>query len=120
VLDSPSGFVLTSATGHTIHGTGVVALPLANHGTVSADVAGRRLRLSGWGKSNDGTFEAVNGAELGVQVSPQEYSPSLHWMPLAFGARRDGARSSLLWLTLPERAQVTIDVFDVAGRRVAR
>jgi hypothetical protein len=66
VLDSPGGWGLTHAAGHTIRGAGVLTCPLANHGLVSADVNGRRLYVS-TSLTNHGTLRAANGGQLQLQ-----------------------------------------------------
>jgi hypothetical protein len=61
VFDSPSGYTATQAVGHTTHGTGVISLPFANHGLVSADAAGQTLTQSSNSITNDGTLQATSG-----------------------------------------------------------
>jgi hypothetical protein len=63
VFDSPSGYTVTQNAGHTLHGTGMVTLPLTNHGLVSADVSGQPLTLTGV-TINDATFQATGGGTL--------------------------------------------------------
>ncbi len=65
VLDSPSGYIITNAVDHTVHGTGVAALYFTNHGLVSADVAGQPLSMT-YNITNDGTLQAVGGGSLRV------------------------------------------------------
>lgn len=66
VFDSPGGWVVTQAAGHTVRGAGILTTPLVNHGLVSADVAGRTLVVQS-GFTNDGTLRAVGGGRLRLQ-----------------------------------------------------
>lgn len=66
ILDSPGGWALTQAAGHTIHGAGVVTTPLVNHGLVAADASGRRLYVSG-SVTSDGVLRASGGGRMQLQ-----------------------------------------------------
>lgn len=68
LLDSPSGWGLTNAAGHTIRGAGSLSAPLTNHGLVEADQDGSWLLLSYYNKSNDGTLRATGGGKLRLEA----------------------------------------------------
>ncbi len=66
VFDSPGGWVVTQAAGHTVRGAGLLTTPLVNHGLVSADVPGRTLVVQS-AFTNDGTLRATAGGRLRLQ-----------------------------------------------------
>ncbi len=67
VVDSPWGYWLINATGHTIRGAGRISTPMVNHGLVEADQAGAWLLLSTAPKSNDGMLRATAGGRLRLE-----------------------------------------------------
>lgn len=60
LIESPAGYSITNATGHTIHGAGQTTLSVVNHGLVSADVVGQPLTMSN-SVTNDATLTAAGG-----------------------------------------------------------
>lgn len=58
------GEILAQSSTHSIVGTGRIFVIVENAGLVSANVAGRMLELTGPGKSNSGTMNALNGGIL--------------------------------------------------------
>ncbi len=61
---------LTNNAGHTVRGSNSrIAVALANDGLLSADVAGGPLRLVTAAKTNSGTVQATNGANLQIETA---------------------------------------------------
>ncbi len=57
---------LIHGANHTIRGEGRISTGIDNHGTVSADVAGRVLQLDSAAKTNHGVMQATGGGLLSV------------------------------------------------------
>lgn len=65
---------LTNGPGHTIHGTGAIAVPLTNQGVVEADASGKMLLLYSSGKTNNAVLRARDGGVLRLACSVQQGS----------------------------------------------
>ena len=61
-IDAADGATITQAAGHTIRGRGRVTAALVNDGLVSAE--GGLLQLRDADKTNNGTFQALDGSSL--------------------------------------------------------
>ncbi len=57
-------FQIINSAGHTFRGKGQIITAFINDGLVSADAGGATLLLSGGVKTNNGTYEALDGATL--------------------------------------------------------
>ncbi len=66
ILYAYYGHTLTQGAGHRIHGVGTIALPLVNHGEITADNPGGPLILASYNKTSDGLIRATNGAQLEI------------------------------------------------------
>jgi len=60
---------LVQNAGHTIEGAGEITSPMQNDGLIEANIAGRELRLSSWGKTNNGQIVATNGATVHISAN---------------------------------------------------
>ncbi len=68
-LSTDAGASLTNEAGHTIHGRGVIAASLVNHGTVRSDYANNAvLHLNATDKTNTGLIEATNNARIEIEA----------------------------------------------------
>ncbi|MBI4717514.1 MAG: hypothetical protein HY763_06900 [Planctomycetes bacterium] len=70
-LNTGTGYTVTQAATHLIHGMGRITAALANAGTVDADVTNETLALNSNNKSNTGVLKASDGGTLyidGVQI----------------------------------------------------
>ncbi len=67
-LDSPDGFTLTHAGGHTIHGSGYIDAAVINHGTIIADRANQVLELRSAPKTNHAMMKATGGGLLDLRT----------------------------------------------------
>ena len=74
-IDSPDGFTLTQAAGHTIHGNGYIDAAVTNHGTIIADRSNQTLELRSAAKTNHAMMKATNGGFLDLR-SPINQSAS--------------------------------------------
>lgn len=63
------GETITQSAGHSLVGTGRVYTFLTNNGVVDADVNGRVLWLTNFGKTNNNLFRASNGGTLSISTS---------------------------------------------------
>jgi len=63
-ITSDAGAIVTHAAWHTIRGRGRIYAALDNLGLISSDVGGWPMIFSDGAKSNSGTIEATNGAQL--------------------------------------------------------
>ena len=63
-IDAAAGETITQAAGHTIRGNGRITAALVNNGLVSAEGSGGVIQLLDGDKTNNGTFEALDGSTL--------------------------------------------------------
>ena len=63
-IDAAAGETITQAAGHTIRGNGRITAALVNNGLVSAEGSGGFLQLLDGDKTNNGTFQALDGSSL--------------------------------------------------------
>jgi len=75
LLYNGGGEVLTNGASHTVRGTGRIYVALTNDGTVSADVPGRTLELTGFAKTNNAIFEASGGGTLQLSSATVNQAP---------------------------------------------
>ncbi len=118
VVESPWGYWLINAAGHTIRGTGVVTMPFRNDGLLSADVAGQALRLVGPWKENPGACEARDGGILRFETIPANYDPATR--RLTGGTWRAGEHSMLQLIGCPVDSIAAAVELDGEGSVLAK
>ncbi len=75
LMYNSGGEVLTNGAAHTVRGTGRIHVALTNDGTVSANIPGRTLELTGFAKTNNAIFEASGGGTLRLSNATVNQAP---------------------------------------------
>lgn len=63
---SDAGQVFTHTAGHTIRGRGRITAGMVNNGTITADISGLPMELSGAAKTNNTTIQSTGGGILNI------------------------------------------------------
>ena len=75
-LQTDAGVVFTNSVDQLIHGRGYVEADLVNDGIIRADHSDHALTLLANSKTNNGVFEAVDGAEMAIDGIAVTQSPA--------------------------------------------